>query len=103
MKNEVLKKLIKEEIKKILNENTPPEPKTPKNTPPKPKKPLNINQKLLNLQKNLKNREGLNTNELELLFNLLDILIDFARESNLSPSIITRISSIISPSDNEKS
>ena len=88
MKNEILKKLIKEENKKIL-EN--------------PEEKINtglFNEKLKNFYLELRsNKIGISTLELQNILDLIELLVLKARESSLTQAQEDRIKLIIDPSN----
>jgi len=97
MKNEALKKLIKEEIKEILKENTPVNA-NPTDTPVTTG--FALAKDIRNTGNTLmKNPSGIMPKEAEGLKLLLNRLISIAKNGTLNDSILNRINSILAPLD----
>ena len=88
MKNEILKKLIKEEIKKILKN---------------PEEKINtglFNEKLKNFYLELRsNKIGISTLELQNVLDLIELLVLKARKSSLTQAQEDRIKLILDPNN----
>jgi len=91
MKNQILKKIIKEEILKVLKEEN-------KNSSPEKISGADFNDKLLQFQRDLRtNKAGLGPMELKNLLDLFELIVEFAREYNLTQSIEDRMRKIVDP------
>ena len=87
MKNEALKKLIKEEIKRILNEEADDAVTSGE-----------FNQKLIDFVRDLRaNKAGLSGKELQNLLDLFALVEEFAREYTFTQAIEDRIRKIVDP------
>jgi hypothetical protein len=101
MKNETLKKLIKEEIKNILKENLTlaPNPNIPsktKDTGQEKVSGADFNKALFDFNKNLRaNKSGLGQTELKNLLDIFDLMVAFAREYSLTQAIENRLVKIV--------
>ena len=99
MKNEQLKKLIKEEIKKILEIDTPEV--APNNTSNEKISGSEFNADLLQLLKDLRqDKSGLAGMELKNLMDVFKLIVQHAKEFNLSQSLEDRIRKIVDPRGN---
>ena len=101
MKNETLKKLIKEEIKNILKENPEQGSLSLSTTSTQPEKisGADFNTALFDFNKKLRaNKSGLNTVELANLLDVFDLMVEFARTYSLTQNIENRIRKIIDAS-----
>ena len=88
MKNEILKKLIKEEIKNILESS-----EEPMNTG-------EFNEKLKDFYLELRsNKIGISTLELQNILDLIELLVLKARESSLTQAQEDRIKLILDPNN----
>jgi hypothetical protein len=92
MKNEILKKLIKEEIKKILELDD-------KNSTEREKiSGGEFNKELLAFNAKLRgSKAGLGPTELVNLLDLFDLIVEYARQYNLTQNIENRFRIIIDP------
>ena len=102
MKNEVLKKLIKEEIKKILSENPSrtQDSGTPRTQDSGTEKlsSSDFNRALTKLFIDLRSdKEGLSQTELQNLIDLFRLMEEFARKKNLTQYIEDRIKLVLDP------
>lgn len=98
MKNEQLKKLIKEEIKKILEIDTPEVASN--NTSNEKISGAEFNADLLQLLKDLRqDKSGLAGMELKNLIDVFKLITKYAKEFNLSQSLEDRIKKIVDPRD----
>ena len=107
MKNEQLKRLIKEEIKNILKENNPLDRQFPPNKgekinygPSNPKQEQisggDFNIEVTEFLRNLKmNKAGMDSKELKNLLDLFDLLVQKSKESNLTQPMEDRIKKIL--------
>ena len=107
MKNEQLKRLIKEEIKNILKENNPLDRQFPPNKgekinygPSNPKQEKisggDFNIEVTEFLRNLKmNKAGMDSKELKNLLDLFDLLVQKSKESNLTQPMEDRIKKIL--------
>jgi len=104
MKNEQLKKLIKEEIKKILEIDTP-EMDTTEVAPNNPSNEKisggEFNADLLQLLVNLrKDKSGLAGTELKNLMDIFKLIVRYSKDLNLSQPVEDKIRRIIDPRGN---
>jgi hypothetical protein len=98
MKNETLKKLIKEEIKNILKENPEQGSLSLSTTSTQPEKVsgADFNKALFDFNKNLRaNKSGLGQTELKNLLDIFDLMVAFAREYSLTQAIENRLVKIV--------
>lgn len=95
MKKYDLKNIIKEEIKRILNEEDEMGVEAPAADP----KQENFLKQLNDLRANLiQNQKGLNPQEKQNLLDLFTFILDFARAGNLTQQLEDRIKKILTPS-----
>jgi hypothetical protein len=98
MKNETLKKLIKEEIKNILKENPEQGSLSLSTTSTQPEKVsgADFNKALFDFNKNLRaNKSGLGQTELKNLLDIFDLMVAFARKYSLTQAIENRLVKIV--------
>ena len=99
MKNNQLKKLIKEEIKKILEMNTTED--ATNNTSNEKISGGDFNADLLQLLVNLrKDKSGLAGTELKNLMDIFKIMVRYSKDLNLSQPVEDKIRRIIDPRGN---